>query len=98
MAPATKKVKQCSEEEPKPESFAKNEEEVAEKLLSIVGTPPDFVGIKANKVNRSWYRVNIRCLKPGVQGLIKLTRIQHSYFVQYKNEEFVDGDKVEKIY
>lgn len=76
----------------------KLEEEVSQKLLDEVGTPPNFVGVKSHQVNRTWFRVNLRTLKEGHNGMIRLTKIAHSYFVQYKDGKFVDGDKVEKLY
>lgn len=76
----------------------KLEEEVSQRLLEEVGTPPDFVGVKSHQINRTWFRVNLRTLKEGHSGLIRLTKVAHSYFVQYKDGKFVDGDKVEKLY
>ena len=76
----------------------KMEREVAERLLEEVGKPEGFVSVKAHVVNRTWFRVNIRTLNGKHNGMIALTKIAHSYFVQYRDGKFVDGDKVEKLY
>ena len=98
MAAAMKSEKNKTPEFVENQTNSKLEREVSDKLLELIGTPPNFVSVKSHQINRSWFRVNIRTLKEGHSGLIRLTKIAHSYFVQYKEGSFIDGDKVENLY
>jgi hypothetical protein len=81
-----------------PKVDKKLEGEVADKLLELVGKPGDFVSVKAHQIYSSWFRVNMRTVKPSNNSMITLTKIEHSYFVRYVDGNFVDGDTVEKLY
>ena len=74
------------------------EGDVADALMAIIGKPEGFVSCKAHHINGSWYRVNVRSLKPGHTGLIRLTRVCNSYFVSFKDGNFVEGDDVIPLY
>jgi hypothetical protein len=74
------------------------ESDVADALLAVVGKPEGYVSCKAHHINGSWYRINMRSLKPGHTGLIKLTMVCNSYFVSFKDGKFVEGDDVINLY
>jgi hypothetical protein len=76
-----------------------SEKYVADKVMEILGTPPDFISCVAKKINMSWYRVNVRCKKKtAVEGMITLAEIRHSYFLRCLTGDFVEGDVVEPVY